>query len=60
MTHILTLAEAEAAVREAAKAMPTPNVLRAVALAEAGTISWFDVYRIFQEAATKAIESVTR
>lgn len=39
--------EAEALCRQFAQAWPTPNVLRGVALCEAGTLAWVDVAAVF-------------
>lgn len=45
-----TITNREADCRAFAQIYPTPNVLRAVALAEAGTLTWAQVLRLFQEA----------
>lgn len=54
MSHTLTIAEAEVQVREFAKEFDTPNVRRALLLAEAGRISWFDIYTIARNALDQA------
>lgn len=58
--HTLTIAEAEAACREFAAQFDVPNVRRAIALAETGRISWFDLYRIAREAIAKAKAEAVR
>lgn len=57
-TVSLTIAQAEAEVREFASEFPTPNVLRAITLAEAGTLSWFQLYDLFRSAAATAVVEV--
>lgn len=52
----VSIAQAEAECREFASEFPTSNVLRAVALAECGRLSWFDIYGLFRGAAVKAKE----
>jgi hypothetical protein len=58
MSHPLTLAQAETVCREFVAVHDTPNVRRAITLAEAGTISWFDLYSIASAALAKAIAEV--
>lgn len=60
MAHTLTEAQAEAACREFAAEFDLPNVRRAIALAEAGRISWFELYDIARDALTKAKAEVAQ
>lgn len=53
-----TIAEAEKVCREFAAQFPTPNVDRAVGYAEAGRVSWFQVYRLFQTVLNDAVAEV--
>lgn len=48
----------EAEVREMAREFPTPNVRRAVALAEAGRLTWPAVYGLFREALAEGLAAV--
>lgn len=41
-----------------AASYPSPNVRRAVELAEAGTVSWEQVYALFHAALSKALVEV--
>jgi hypothetical protein len=59
MAHTLTVGEAEAQVREFAVEFDTPNVRRAVLLAECGRLSWFDIYAVAREALAKARAEVS-
>lgn len=59
MSHTLTVAEAEAEVRAFADVFDTPNVRRAVLLAESGRVSWFDIYRISRDALDTANAGVS-
>lgn len=43
---LVALDTVEAEVREFARQFPTPNVLRGVALAESGRITWADLHRV--------------
>ena len=45
-------------VLEFAATYPTPNVRRAVELAEAGTITWQQVYDLFKRSLGAAFEAV--
>lgn len=47
MNTTTAAAEAEALCRDFARVYPTPNVLRGVALCEAGTLAWVDVAAVF-------------
>lgn len=38
----------EVQAREFAAQFPTPNVLKAIAYAESGTLSWVKVYKLFK------------
>lgn len=58
MAHSLTIAQAEAEVRLFAVFHPTPNVKKAVDLAESGSLSWFVVYDLFRSSLEKALEEV--
>jgi hypothetical protein len=57
MSHTITVREAEAQCREFALECPTPNVLRAISLAEHRVLSWFDVYELFRSAAKTAVDA---
>lgn len=48
----------EAEVREFAREFPTPNVQRAVALCEAGTLTWGQVYELFRRSLAKGLTEV--
>ena len=48
----------ESEVREFAREFPTPNVLRAVALCEAGTLTWERVYEVFKASLVKGLAEV--
>jgi hypothetical protein len=48
----------ESLVREFAAEFPTPNVLRAIALCEAGTISWEQAAEIFRVSLATGLEAV--
>lgn len=48
----------EAEVREFAREFPTPNVQRAVALCEAGTLSWAEVHELFRRSLGKGLAAV--
>lgn len=54
-THTLS---AEAEVREFAQQFPTPNVERAVALCEAGTLTWAEVHEVFQRSLAQGLATV--
>lgn len=58
-TAAITVAEAEKVCREFAAQFPGPNVDRAVGYAEAGRVSWFQVYRLFQTALNGAVAEVS-
>lgn len=47
-------AEAETLARQFADTYPTPNVKRAIALCEAGTLRWVDVAALFAKSFAKA------
>jgi hypothetical protein len=48
----------ETEVREFAREFPTANVLRAVALCEAGTLTWAQVHEIFKDALAQGLTAV--
>lgn len=48
----------EAQVREFAREFPTPNVQRAVALCEAGTLTWSEVAEVFRQSLGEALTTV--
>jgi len=48
----------ESLVREFAAEFPTPNVKRAIALCEAGTLTWAEVAEIFRSSLAKGLEAV--
>lgn len=58
MTTTLTTAQAEEQVREFAAEFPTPNVLRGVALAKDGLITWHDMYQLCCSAMREALAEV--
>lgn len=49
-------AEAEALCRAFAQVYPTPQVMRGVALCEAGTLLWADVAAVFARSAAAAMK----
>jgi len=49
----------ETQVREFAREFPTPNVRRAIALAEAGTLTWNQVYGIFADSLATGLAEVS-
>jgi hypothetical protein len=53
-------AEAEQLAREFARAYPTPNVRRAVALCESGRLAWVDVAALFARSYGSARTEVAR
>jgi hypothetical protein len=54
----LTIADAEAVCREFAAEFTTANVQRAIALAEAGTLSWFEVETVFRQSLAQGLAEV--
>jgi len=48
----------ESEVREFAREFPTPNVLRAVALAESGTLTWAQVHGVFRASLARGLAEV--
>ena len=54
-----TVFEAEAVCREFAAEFPTPNVRRAIALCEAGTLSWFKVEEVFRASLANGLAQVS-
>jgi hypothetical protein len=48
----------ETEVREMAREFPTPNVRRAVALCEAGTLTWAQVHEILRVALAEGLAAV--
>lgn len=48
----------ETAVRDFAAQFPTTNVLRALALCEAGTLGWAQVAEIFRSSLAQGLEAV--
>jgi hypothetical protein len=59
MASIVTVSTTtEAEVREFAREFPTPNVQRAVALCEAGTLTWAEVHGIFKSSLARGLSSV--
>jgi len=57
-TDIAALAGYERDVRAFAKAFPTPNVLRMLALCESGRISWVDAYALARKALDDGLAQV--
>lgn len=53
-----TTPSAERLVREFANTFPTPNVQRAVALCEDGTLTWEQVAGLFDVSLREAMEQV--
>jgi hypothetical protein len=53
-----TASSTESQVREFAREFPTPNVQRAVALCEAGTLTWAQVHEIFKRSLAQGLSSV--
>jgi len=51
----MTSTEIRTQVVEFAATYPTPNVRRAVELAQAGTITWEQVYNLFQRSLVQAM-----
>lgn len=45
-------------VRAFATEFPTPNVLRAIALCEAGTLGWAEVHELFERTLNHAMDTV--
>jgi hypothetical protein len=52
----MTTAETEC--REFAREFPTPNVERAIALCEAGRLSWTEVHELFRRSLGHALTEV--
>jgi hypothetical protein len=52
------MASSEKIVREFAAQFPTSNVKRAVALCEAGTLTWQQVEEIFRSSLAEGLEAV--
>jgi hypothetical protein len=52
------MASSEKNVREFAAQFPTPNTLRALALCEAGTLTWAQVAEIFRSSLAEGLEAV--
>jgi len=48
----------EAEAREFVREFPTPNAKRAIALAEAGTLTWAEVHEVFRRSLGHALTSV--
>lgn len=48
----------EAEAREVAREFPTPNVRRAIALAEAGQLTWRQVHDLLREALAEGLAAV--
>lgn len=48
----------ESECRAFAAEFPTPNVQRAIALAEAGTLRWSDVAEVFRSSLAKGLREV--
>ena len=57
-TDSLTAAQAEQACREFAAEFGTPNVRRAIALCEAGTLPWVKVEQVFRASLAKGLAEV--
>lgn len=53
------MAASETQVRAFAREFPTPNVKRAIALCEAGTLTWDQVYGIFADSLKKGLAEVS-
>jgi hypothetical protein len=49
------MASTQSEVRSFAREFPTPNVLRAVELCEAGTLNWADVAALFGRSLTQGL-----
>jgi hypothetical protein len=58
MTSTATIVSYEADVRDFAASFPTPNVLRGVALAEAGTITWAQLHEVCRGALAQGLATV--
>jgi hypothetical protein len=56
---VTSLSSIESDVREFAREFPTPNVLRAVALCEAGTLSWGEVHELFRRSLATGLATVS-
>ena len=56
--HVLTPAQVERDCRAFAATYPTPNVRRAVQLAESGRITWAQAYGLFRTALEAGIAAV--
>jgi hypothetical protein len=54
-----TTSSIESEVREFAREFPTPNVQRAVALCEAGTLTWAQVHELFQASLAVGLAAVS-
>ena len=52
------MASSEKIVREFAAQFPTPNVKQALALCEAGTLTWAQVEEIFRASLAEGLEAV--
>lgn len=50
----------ETEVREFAREFDTPNVRRAIALCEAGTLTWSQVREVFRSSLVKGLAEVGR
>lgn len=53
------MTQTEQECREVAAQFPTPNVLKGLALAEAGRITFAQLYKLYQEALSAGLEAVT-
>lgn len=58
MTSTISTHNLESEVRDFAREFPTPNVQRAVALCEAGTLTWAEVHQIFQRSLATGLWTV--
>lgn len=48
----------ETEAREMAREFPTPNVRRAIALAEAGTLTWEQIHEVLRQALAAGVAAV--
>jgi hypothetical protein len=55
----ITTSSIESEVREFAREFPTPNVQRAIALCEAGTLEWAQVHELFRRSLAVGLETVS-
>lgn len=58
MNTTATATTVESDVRDFARQFPTPNVLRAVALCEQGTLAWGQVHALFHRSLAAGLTAV--